>query len=251
MSTHLIPRFREGARLRSAADAAVTLLYPRRCPVCDEPVRPWNALICAECAPRLAYIRPPYCLKCGKHIGDSGKEYCDDCAANPHLFDGGRALFSYRSVSASIARFKYRGRREYAACYAACMEEQLGSFIRSCRADALIPVPLHKSRLKKRGYNQAQVLAEELSARMGIPVRPDLIERAEKTAPMKDLSAAERQNNLKRAFKIRRNDVKLSIIIIIDDIYTTGSTIDAVSREFRKAGVERIYFVTLAIGRGI
>ena len=68
---------------------------------------------------------------------------------------------------------------------------------------------------------------------------------------MKDLSAAERLNNLKRAFKIRRNDVKLSIIIIIDDIYTTGSTIDAVSREFRKAGVERIYFVTLAIGRGI
>ena len=68
---------------------------------------------------------------------------------------------------------------------------------------------------------------------------------------MKDLSAAERQNNLKRAFKIRRNDVKLSIIIIVDDIYTTGSTIDAMSREFKKAGVERIYFISLAIGKGI
>lgn len=250
MNTHLIPRFRTNARIRSAADAAVTLLYPRRCPVCDEPVKPWNALICEECASKFAYIEPPYCLKCGKHIGDGSKEYCDDCAAHPHLFDSGRALFSYRSVSSSIARFKYQGRREYAACYAACMAERLGGFIRSCRAEALVPVPLHKSRFRKRGYNQAQVLAEELSALTGIPVRTDLIERAEKTAPMKDLSAAERQNNLKKAFKICRNDVKLSIIII-DDIYTTGSTIDAMSRELKKAGVERIYFVTLAIGRGI
>ena len=129
-------------------------------------------------------------------------------------------------------------------------KQRLGGFIRSCRAEALVPVPLHKSRFRKRGYNQAQVLAEELSALTGIPVRTDLIERAEKTAPMKDLSAAERQNNLKKAFKICRNDVKLSIIVI-DDIYTTGSTIDAMSRELKKAGVERIYFVTLAIGRGI
>lgn len=251
MNTYLMPRFRVNMPLRAVADSVVTLFFPRRCPVCDEPVKPWNALVCAECAPKLVCVEPPWCLKCGKHIGDSAKEYCGDCAAHPHLFDSGRALFSYRSVSASVARFKYHGRREYAACYAACMADQLGGFIRSCQADALIPVPLHKSRLKKRGYNQAQVLAEELSVRTGIPVHADLIERVKKTAPMKDLSAAERQNNLKKAFKIRHNDVKLSVIVIIDDIYTTGSTIDAMSQEFRRAGVERIYFVTLAIGKGI
>lgn len=251
MKTRLTPRFRVKAQFRTAAETAITLLFPRRCPVCDEPVRPWNALICKNCAPKFAYIKPPRCLKCGKHIGDSGKEYCDDCASHAHLYDCGRALFSYRSASASIARFKYRGRREYAAYYASCMADVLGPFIRACRADALIPVPLHRSRLKVRGYNQAQVLAEALSNLTGIPVRADLIARTEKTAPMKDLTAAERQNNLKRAFKIRQNDVKLSIIIIIDDIYTTGSTIDAMSREFRNAGVERIYFITLAIGRGL
>ncbi len=251
MNTHLIPRFRTNVPLRAAADFAVTLLFPRRCPICDEPVKPWNALVCSECAPKPAYVEPPICLKCGKHIGNSCREYCADCASHPHLFDSGRALFSYRSVSASIARFKYHGRREYAAYYASCMEDRLGSYVRSCRAEALVPVPLHKSRLKKRGYNQAQALAEELSARTGIPMRADLIERTRKTAPMKDLSAAERQNNLKRAFKIRRNDVKLSIIIIVDDIYTTGSTIDAMSHEFKKAGVERIYFISLAIGKGI
>ena len=114
-----------------------------------------------------------------------------------------------------------------------------------------MPVPLHKSRMRKRGYNQARVLAGELSALTGIPVYADWIGRVEKTVPMKDLPAAERQNNLKRAFKILRNDVKLNTIIIIDDIYTTGSTIDAMSRELRNVGVRRIYFITLAIGRGI
>lgn len=244
MKTHLILSVRE------AAKTALSLFYPRRCPVCDEPVKPWNALICKDCVRIPAYPKPPFCMKCGKHLNCEEKEYCKDCAAHTHLYDRGRALFEYRSVSSSIARFKYAGRQEYAAFYAACMVRQLGGFIRGCGAQALVPVPLHISRLRRRGYNQAQVLAEELSALTGIPVLADWIARVEKTAPMKDLSAKERQNNLKRAFKIRQNDVKLSTVIIIDDIYTTGSTIDAMSRELKKAGVERIYFMTLAIGRG-
>ncbi len=234
----------------SFLNTLLTWLYPRRCPVCDEPVKPYHALICNDCAGVPALVKPPFCMKCGKHLTREEKEYCSDCASHKHFYDRGRALFSYKSVSDSIARFKYRGRQEYAAYYAVRMTEELSGFIRDCRADALIPVPLHKSKLRTRGYNQAEVLAEELSVLTGIPMFPDLIERVEKTAPMKDLSAAERQNNLKRAFKIRRNDVKLSTIIIIDDIYTTGSTIDAVSRELKRAGVQRIYFLTLAIGRG-
>lgn len=237
--------------MNSSLTALLSLLYPRRCPVCDEPVRPWNALACRDCRSNLTYIKPPVCMKCGKHIGDSGQEYCSDCAAHSHLYERGRALFSYQSVSASIARFKYHGRREYAAFYAACMANALGSFIRGCHADAFIPVPLHRSRMRRRGYNQAEILARELSVLTGIPVCDDLIGRVRKTAPMKELSASERQNNLKKAFKILHNDVKLKTIIIIDDIYTTGSTIDAMSRELKEVGVEKIYFMTLAIGRGI
>lgn len=234
---------------REAAKTVLNLFYPRRCPVCDEPVKPWNALICKDCARIPAYTKSPFCMKCGKHLNREEKEYCRDCSANVHLYDRGRAHFDYKSISTSIARFKYAGRQEYAAYYAACMVQRLGGFIRECGAQAFVPVPLHESRLRRRGYNQAQVLAKELSALTGIPVLADWIARVEKTAPMKDLSAQERQNNLKRAFKIWRNDVKLSTVIIIDDIYTTGSTIDAMSRELKKAGVERIYFMTLAIGR--
>lgn len=190
-------------------------------------------------------------MKCGKKLEDAQAEYCGDCMRRRHLFDRGRALCSYRSISDSIYRFKYKGRREYAAYYAACMDRELGEWILHCRPDALIPVPIHASKRRVRGYNQAETLAKELGSRMGIPVETNLVRRVRKTMPMKELSVDERQNNLKRAFKICRNDVKLNTIIIIDDIYTTGSTIDAMSYELRKAGVKRIYFVTLAIGNGL
>ena len=114
-----------------------------------------------------------------------------------------------------------------------------------------MPVPIHRSKKNSRGYNQAQVIAAGLGRLLQIPVDDRLIRRVRRTKPMKDLSAAERQNNLKKAFKICRNDVKLNTIIIVDDIYTTGSTIDAMSYELRRAGVKHIYYVALAIGRGL
>ena len=198
------------------------IFYPRRCPVCDRAVRPFGSLVCETCQSEFVRIRQPYCLKCGKELSAETEEYCGDCMRRRHLFDSGRALFAYKSVSDSIYRFKYKGRQEYGTFYAACMAADLGEWIARRRPDALIPVPVHAAK-----------------------------KRVRRTAPMKDLPLAERQNNLKRAFKICRNDVKLDTVIIIDDIYTTGSTIDAMSYELRRAGVKRIYFVTLAIGRGL
>ncbi|MBD5486491.1 MAG: ComF family protein [Lachnospiraceae bacterium] len=227
------------------------LIYPRRCPVCDRAVSPFGSLVCETCKEAFEYIKEPYCMKCGKKLEEEETEYCHDCMRPRHLFDRGRALCSYRSISDSIYRFKYKGRQEYAAYYAVCMEQSLGNWIRRCRPDALIPVPIHTSKRRARGYNQAEVLAKELGKRLGIPVETNLIKRVRKTVPMKELSVYNRQNNLKRAFKICHNDVKLSTIVIIDDIYTTGSTIDAMSYELRRAGVKRIYFVTLAIGNGL
>ena len=118
------------------------------------------------------------------------------------------------------------------------------------RPDAMVPVPVHKKRMKKRGYNQAAVLAERLSAYTGIPVLENWLVREGDTAPLKDLGAQERQNNLKKAFKIVRNDVKLNTIVIIDDIYTTGSTVDAIAQVIRQHSDCRVYVLTAAIGRG-
>lgn len=227
------------------------LLFPARCPVCDRPVRPFGAKICAGCTTKVRYNPPPYCMKCGKHLDDETEEYCLDCKKKKHHFDRGFSLFEYKSVSDSLYRFKYAGRREYASYYGDCLALAYGNMLKELGVQAIIPVPIHTSRRRRRGYNQAQEIAVHLGKQIGIPVESRLIKRCKKTLPLKDLTPLERQNNLKKGFKICRNDVKLNTIVILDDIYTTGSTVDELSTILRENGVVRIYVLTLSIGKGI
>lgn len=227
------------------------LAFPRRCPVCDRPVKPSGAYICSGCREKLVYIKEPRCRKCGKQLAKAENEYCYDCGAKRHIYDKGAALYTYGSIRLSLYRLKYGGRQEYAVFLGQDMAERLGREILSWRPDALAPVPLHSAREKKRGYNQAALLAAELGKALGVPVLAHFVERTRNTRPQKELEGARRQNNLKKAFKIVQNDVKLNTIVIIDDIYTTGSTIDAVAQACRDAGVKHVYFAALAIGRGM
>ena len=226
----------------------IDLIFPRRCPVCDDIVVAWGALCCEECRSKLKYLGADYCMKCGKGLSGPEKEYCGDCRKHPHRFERGRSLYQYESVAGSIYRFKYQGRQEYADFFAEELYQYLGRDIQAMGADAIIPVPLHKSRLKERGYNQAAVLAKALSQRCKVPVREDVAVRCKKTIPQKQLNYAERQNNLKKAFKICANDVKLNTVIIMDDIYTTGSTVDALAEVLLSKGVTRVFVITLAAG---
>lgn len=226
------------------------LLFPRRCPVCDGVVKFNREKICGACKEKLVPVKEPWCCKCGKPLQQKEQEYCRDCIRGRHVFTRGRAVFTYDSIAASIYRFKYQGRQEYGECYGELASSVLAEEKQLRKADALIPVPLHKKRQRKRGYNQAALFAKALGAEWGIPVREDLVMRQKNTKPLKQFNPSERQNNLKKAFKLMQNDVKLNTIIIVDDIYTTGSTIDAVAGVFLEAGVHRIYFVTLAVGKG-
>lgn len=226
------------------------LLFPKRCAVCDEIV-PMGHMICRDCRDKIIYIEDPCCIKCGKELKRQEKAYCEDCEKKQHRFHAGTALYDYGSMADSVFRFKNKGRAEYAEFYGMELAEKKGGWLRSIRPDALIPVPIHASKKNVRGYNQAELIARALSAHTGIPVNDSLIGRCKRTKPMKDLTDRERQNNLKRAFKILQNDVKLNTIVIIDDVYTTGSTIDAMAQVLQSIGISRIYFLTLTIGRGI
>lgn len=237
--------------VKKAGEALATLLFPRRCPVCDGIVPQFGAKICPDCLPRLRIIMPPRCFCCGRGLLDGEKEYCGDCGAGRHRFIRGRALYDYQAAAPGIYRFKYAGRREYGAFYGEEIAFYLGDFIREIRPDALIPIPLHPRRFRKRGYNQALILAREIGRHTGVPVRPEILRRVKNTAPLKKLNPQERQNNLKKAFKITANDVKLKTIILIDDIYTTGSTVDEAARELTAHGVEGIYFIALAGRAGL
>ncbi len=228
---------------------ALDLLFPRRCSVCDRAVPFHGEDICRTCRGKIKLICGAVCMKCGKPLAEE-EEYCFDCSRKKHLYIQGTAVFEYHSIAPAIYRFKYEGRQEYAYFFGRCMAKKLEVQLRIWKAEALVPVPVHPSRRKQRGYNQAELLAREISVRTGIPMRNDIIARGKKTKPQKDLNNIQRQNNLKRAFKILRNDVKLNTIVIIDDIYTTGSTIDAVAKELKRRGVGTVYFITLCIGEG-
>lgn len=227
------------------------LLFPPRCPVCDGIVGFRKRGVCGKCEGKLVPVREPWCCRCGKPLRQEEREFCYDCTKKKHYYRRGRAVFTYDSAAQSIYRFKYGRRQEYSDFYGKAAADLLADEKELRKAEALVPVPLHASRMRQRGYNQAALFAKVLGKEWGIPVREDLVVRGRDTQPLKQLNPAQRQNNLKRAFKIIQNDVKLNTIIIVDDIYTTGSTIDAISMEFSRHGVHTVYFITLAVGKGI
>ena len=224
------------------------LLYPTRCPVCDDIVQGWDEGICSKCLKTIRYVELPICLKCGKHIEDETKEFCADCEERKHYYKQGRALFYYKDVAKAIYRYKYKGRKAYARVFAKEMVYYLGDYISSLGVDAIIPVPLFKRKMRRRGYNQAALLAKILGEDLRIPVYENLVIRNRNTKPLKLLNPEERLNNLKKAFILMENGVKLKRVIIVDDIYTTGSTIDTMAELLKEQGIEEVYFVTLAIG---
>lgn len=227
------------------------LLFPPRCPICDEVVSLSKQGICSGCLKRVQYVLPPRCCKCGKHLESAEDEYCSDCAERTHYFDAGRALYEYSSVAQAIYRFKYSGRREYAEVFGEEMAFYLREFIREIQPDGLLPVPMYPGKERVRGYNQSALLAKALGRETGLPVYEKLVKRVRNTKPLKMLNPEERLNNLKKAFILNENGVKLKVVVIIDDIYTTGSTIDEIAKVLRCAGVQKIYFITLAIGETV
>lgn len=231
--------------MKRIKEMLLQLLFPLRCPVCDGIAKGAGRKICSDCARRLRQIASPWCMQCGKKLRQEA-EYCEECRGRERAYERGRALYEYDSVAQSIYRFKYAGRQEYAEYFGEQMAVQLEEFIRRVKPDGLVPIPLHKSRQRKRGYNQAELLARVIGERLGIPVYCRLLKRVKKTAPLKELNARERQNNLKKAFNVAQNDVKSKVFIIVDDIYTTGSTVEEAARALQEAGAGKIYFVALA-----
>ena len=238
-------------QMQKLLEILVALLYPRRCPICHQIVAEKGQKICEKCRKYAPPITEPRCKKCSKRLEAAEKEYCYDCENNHHVYTRGLSLFAYESkLKQSLYQIKFHNKREYLDFYAEEVVRVLGETILAWEAEALIPIPLHRRKYQKRGFNQADILAKKLGVLLGIPVLSDYVIRQKKTEPQKELSLKERKKNLKKAFKIKADDVKLKRIILIDDIYTTGSTLDAVAAILREQGVQTIYFITLCIGKG-
>lgn len=241
-------------KMRSSRPGAalLDLLYPRRCPVCDRPTAPFGAVICSGCEEQMHQKRirstDILCCRCGKPMQDPRKDRCTDCRREEHAYERGCACYRYRQVSGAVFRLKYEGRAEYAEWMGNEMTRRLLEEFRNVHLDALVPVPVSAKRERTRGYNQAALLAEVIRRNTEIPVREDFLVRRMDTAAMKGMSASQRRVNLKKAFTAPSYDVKSKTIMLVDDIYTTGTTVDACAAALKKAGAAAVYFVTLAIG---
>lgn len=229
------------------------LIYPRRCPMCQDIVKPnlQNSRICPDCQEQLPYLQPPYCLKCGKEVAKEEQEYCYDCMKLPKHFKKGYPLLRYQGdCRKGMEAFKYHNRREYAQIYGELLAEHYGAEFQSLVLDAILPVPVHPHKKRMRGYNQAELLAKELSRRIGLPYYPDYLLRVVDTVPQKELNDRQRLRNLKNAFVLKENHVELRKVLLVDDIYTTGATIEACTDILIEQGVEEVYYTSVCIGSG-
>ncbi|MBQ9764910.1 MAG: ComF family protein [Lachnospiraceae bacterium] len=212
---------------------------------------PRGGYVCKECEDKVPYVKSPTCYRCGKEVDDERKEYCHDCSEGGFYYKRGVAPIRYNAVmKRAMEGFKYFNKREYADFFVEAVLERYKELIASWEADLVIPVPIHKSRLRQRGYNQAELLASRVSTGLGLEMRSDVLIRTKKTEVQNKLNDKERQKNIEEAFKINKNVVQSKRVVIIDDIYTTGSTINACAKVLKQAGAADVYCVCACIGAG-
>jgi ComF family protein len=159
-------------------------------------------------------------------------------------------LWRYDVVSsASVFAYKYNAHREYALFYAEVLIHFYKDWITALGVQQIIPVPISRQKKRKKGFNHAELLAEQLGDALGIPVNHRGLIRIHSTAPQKELGKEERRKNLEKAF---RADIKylpgIQRVLLVDDIYTTGSTIEFCTRALKAVGVKKVWFLTLCIG---
>ena len=224
-------------------DRILNLLYPRHCPGCAEILKDQDLLLCPSCRKSLSPITEDYCLRCGKPTAP-GTEYCEDCSGRKRFFTEGRSVFVYDTRwKRSLERYKYYGYREFADFYAEAMVRCCRTNLLRWKPDLIVPVPLHRKKRRRRGFNQSWLLARRISEKTGIPAEEKLVIKIRATASQKKLSGAERRRNLRGAFSVQRRIDGITVLVV-DDVYTTGSTMDEMAAVLLAADARRVYFLT-------
>ena len=229
------------AWLRTVGRGLLDLLYPPRCPGCGR----IGVTLCAECQSAIEPLSAPICVRCGRPAETEG--LCTTCERTPSHLDriSATAVFAH-PLREAIHELKYNNNRTLAQP----LGDRMAAFWQERRfaADLIIPVPLHHSREAERGYNQAALLARVLGSATGVHVTEHVVARRKATRQQALLNAAERRENVKDAF-VCRGDVAGKRIVLVDDVCTTGSTLEACAQALKMAGAESVWAFTLARAR--
>ena len=216
-------------------------LYPLECVGCGVS----GKVICDRCAEELPFLGPPHCRVCA---APGVIELCQACAQSARRFDGVRAPFRYEgSIRQAILAMKYGGIRAAAPQLGDMLAEYLEA--NPLPGDLIAPVPMHAGRRRERGFNQAELLARRVAGRCGLPYQSDLLERTRRVDPQAGMtSAATRVTNVADSVAVLRpSDVDGAQIILVDDVATTGSTLDACAAVLKESGAVSVWCLTLAV----
>jgi ComF family protein len=231
----------------------IDFIYPQFCKSCNKRLEIDEECFCSTCFNKIEVIHPPYCSICGISYPQADENFiCGHClnekSKGKLIF---RAIGKYDGVlKEAIHIFKYKKRKKLGMILAkffiknALENEEIKRNI-ILTSDAIIPVPLHKSRLREREYNQSEILANELSKYTGLPVVPNWLVRVKHTLPQSTLSKEQRERNVKGVFSVKQN-MNIKRIILVDDIITTGATAKECANVLFSVGVEEIKVLALS-----
>ena len=234
------------ALVRSVLRPVLDFALPPRCAGCGaittEPHR-----FCLTCWSKLVFLGEPCCAVCGlpfEYAQGAGAR-CGACLADPPAFEWMRAAVAYGEIPRTVAlKLKYGGRPGVAETMARLMQRHLPAERSEGDGEpVLAPVPLHRWRIWKRGYNQAALIAELLARRAGVPACLDLLERPKSTPPLKAMNPRQRRETVRGAFRIaerHRETVRGRTVVLVDDVFTSGATVDACARVLKRAGAHRV-----------
>ena len=223
---------------RRLVSAFLDLLYPPHCVICGQ----MGAWLCVTCIEKIPWLEPPLCQRRGRPISKPG--LCPHCQDNSSYLTGLRSVSAHmRPLRRAIHALKYEGTRVLA--------EPLGDILAECwrresiPAEVIVPVPLHRARLRQRGYNQSQLLAEALSKSAALPIDTSALVRGRNTLSQVGLSHRERWENVWGAFECASTSFCGSSVLLIDDVCTTGATLEACAAALLEAGADRVWALTL------
>jgi len=248
-----------GASLRGLADALASVLFPAPCRICGETLAHAGRIpICAPCLASLSAITGPICDRCGFPIVSSvvsaiGQEtaaapLCHICRRGLYDFNLARSYGVYTPAMArAIILLKYHAVFPLGDWFAARLQETARALRNDCVADIVVPVPVHSARLRERGYNQAELIARPLARRLNIPLQSCLLVRTRPRPDKLKLTTRERWRTVRGAYAMQEGArVDKLRVLLVDDVMTTGATLDACSRALRQAGAAQIVALTVA-----
>jgi ComF family protein len=227
------------ASWHTTTQTLLDLLFPPRCVACERN----TGWLCADCLNSIELVHPPICSLCGQATSSSRR--CHSCRDRPLRIDGIRAVgYLEGALQTAIHRFKYSNIRPLVVP----LSELASEYLRRSPlpVETIVPVPLHAARLSERGYNQAALLAEKIGSQVHMPIVDGKLLRVKSTIPQVGLNAQQRRYNVKGAFRCSDEALRGHSVLLVDDVCTTGATLEACSLALQDAKVKHVWGLVLA-----